>query len=67
MKLPHRRQFLRLAVGAAALLPMPRIAKAQSYPARPVRLIVGFTPGGLSDIVARLTGSGCRTGSVSHS
>ena len=43
---PHRRQFLHLAAGAAALAGVSRIAAAQSYPARPVRLIVGFAPGG---------------------
>ncbi len=43
MKLPRRR-FLRLAAGAAALPAMSRIAWAQAYPTRPVRLIVGFPP-----------------------
>ncbi len=55
MKLP-RRQFLHLAASAAALPAMSRIARAQSYPARPVRLIVGFPAGGSFDIVARLMG-----------
>ena len=56
MKLPHRRQFLHLAAGAVALPAVSRIARAQTYPARPVRFIVGFTPGGSFDITARLIG-----------
>jgi tripartite-type tricarboxylate transporter receptor subunit TctC len=56
MKLPHRRHFLHLAVGAAALPAMPRFAKAQSYPSRPVRLIVTTPAGGSPDIIARLIG-----------
>jgi tripartite-type tricarboxylate transporter receptor subunit TctC len=54
MKLPHRRQFLHLAAGAVALPAFYRIAWAQPYPTRPVRIIVGFPPGGLNDIHARL-------------
>ena len=53
MKLPRRR-FLRLAAGAAALPAISRIARAQSYPARPVRVIVGQAAGSSSDITARL-------------
>jgi tripartite-type tricarboxylate transporter receptor subunit TctC len=55
MKLP-RRQFLHLAAGAAALPAVSRIARAQNYPARPVRLIVGFPAGSSADIAARLMG-----------
>jgi hypothetical protein len=45
MKLP-RRQFLHLAAGAAALPAVSRIARAQTYPSRPVRIVVGFAAGG---------------------
>jgi tripartite-type tricarboxylate transporter receptor subunit TctC len=56
MKLPHRRKFLHLAAGVLALPTVSRIAWAQAYPARPVRIVVGFPPGGGGDIVARLMG-----------
>jgi tripartite-type tricarboxylate transporter receptor subunit TctC len=51
-----RRRFLHLAAGAAALPAASRIAKAQAYPTRPVRLILGYAPGNAPDIVARLMG-----------
>jgi tripartite-type tricarboxylate transporter receptor subunit TctC len=56
LKLLNRRQFLNLAAGAAVLPILSRIAKAQVYPSRPVRIIVGFAAGGPQDIVARLMG-----------
>src|SRR5262245_23272947 len=55
MKLP-RRKFLHLAASAAALPVLSRIARAQAYPARPVRILVVFPPGGVATIVARLMG-----------
>src|ERR1700686_5095748 len=55
MKFP-RRQFLQLAAAAAVLPAVSKNATAQNYPARPVRLIVGYTPGGSADLTARLMG-----------
>jgi hypothetical protein len=55
MKLP-RRNFLRLTAGAVALPSVSRLARAQAYPTRPVRIIVGFAPAGTQDILARLFG-----------
>jgi tripartite-type tricarboxylate transporter receptor subunit TctC len=55
VKLPRRR-FLHLAAGAAALPVVSRIARAQAYPSRPVRWIVGAGPGSSPDVVARLVG-----------
>src|SRR5215468_2178405 len=56
MKLPHRRRFLHLAAGAAALPAVARIAWAQAYPSRPVRIIAPTGPAGAPDIIARLIG-----------
>src|SRR5262245_56422973 len=56
MKLPRRRQFLHLAAGAAALPAVSRIAQAQAYPTRPVRIIAATAPGGAPDILARFIG-----------
>ena len=53
LKLP-RREFLHLAAGAAALPAVSRVALAETYPSRPVRIIVGFPAGTSSDIIARL-------------
>jgi len=55
MLLPRRR-FLQLAAGAVALPAASRLACAQAYPARPVRIIIGYTPGGSADLTARLMG-----------
>ena len=55
MKIP-RRQFLHLAAGATLLPAVSRIASAQAYPTRPIRLIIGYTPGGSADLTARLMG-----------
>jgi tripartite-type tricarboxylate transporter receptor subunit TctC len=56
MKLPHRRHFLHLAAGAATLPAVSRIAAADTYPSRPVHIIVGFPAGGPGDTLARLIG-----------
>jgi hypothetical protein len=55
MKIPRRR-FLHLAAGAVALPAVSQVARGQTYPTRPVRIIVGFPPGGPTDIAARLIG-----------
>jgi tripartite-type tricarboxylate transporter receptor subunit TctC len=54
MKLPHRRKFLHLAAGAAAL--QSRMAQAQAFPSRPVRCLIAYAPGGGTDIFVRLVG-----------
>jgi len=56
MKLPHRRQFLHLAACAASLSVVAHTARAQSYPTRPVRIIVPAPAGGGIDVLARLMG-----------
>src|SRR5262249_28693625 len=56
VKCLHRRQFLSLAVGAAALSLSADVAKSQAYPSRPVRIIVGYAAGGSADLHARLIG-----------
>jgi tripartite-type tricarboxylate transporter receptor subunit TctC len=56
MKLPHRRHFLHLAAGATALPAVSRIARAQTYPARSVTMIVPFAAGGPTDVAARVVG-----------
>jgi tripartite-type tricarboxylate transporter receptor subunit TctC len=55
MKLP-RRNFLHLVAGAVVLPAVSQIARAQTYPVRPVRMVIGYPPGGSADITARLTG-----------
>src|ERR1700720_3400970 len=55
MKLP-RRSFLHLAAGAAALPAVSRTARADTYPSRPVHIIVGYAAGGATDLTARLMG-----------
>jgi len=57
MKLP-RRAFLHLAAALGALPALLHSAKAQTYPSRPIRLIIGFTPGAASDIIGRVFAKG---------
>jgi tripartite-type tricarboxylate transporter receptor subunit TctC len=53
---PSRRRFLQIAASAPALTALGRVAGAETYPSRPVTLLVGYAPGGVNDIVARITG-----------
>src|SRR4051812_5460016 len=57
IELPHRRKFMHLAAGVAALPALSRVARAQAYPVRPIHLMVGFPPGTSPDNTARLAGS----------
>ena len=54
MKLPHRRQFLHLAAGVAALPAASSIVRAQTYPSRPITIVVGFAAGAATDTIGRI-------------
>ena len=51
-----RRQLLKLAAGASVLPAFTQLVKAENYPTRPIRLVIGYTPGGSADLTARLMG-----------
>ena len=61
MKFPHRRQFLHLAAGAAALPAASRVATAQAYPTRPISMVVPFPAGGPTDVIGRVLTERMRT------
>ena len=60
MKLPHRRQFLHLAAGAAALPLASHVARAQTFPTRPITMVVPFAAGGPTDVIGRVVAEGMR-------
>jgi tripartite-type tricarboxylate transporter receptor subunit TctC len=60
MKLPHRRQFLHLAGGAAALPLASHVARAQTFPTRPITMVVPFAAGGPTDVIGRVVAEGMR-------
>src|SRR5262245_38111917 len=55
-----RRRFLQLSTGGAALAAVPRVAAAQTFPARPITMVVPFPAGGPADVIARILGEGMR-------
>src|SRR5690348_3143943 len=57
----HRRELLPLAAGAVALAAVSRIAGAQTYPSRPITMVVPFPPGGLTDVLGRVLADGMQT------
>ena len=67
MKFPHRRQFLHLAAGAAALPAASRVARAQAYPTRPISMVVPFPAGGPTDVIGRVLTERIRTHSANRS
>ena len=60
MKLPHRRQFLHLAAGAAALPLASHVVRAQTFPTRPITMVVPFAAGGPTDVIGRVVAEGMR-------